>query len=316
MVIGAGMAAAIYAVILFALGEGQTASYTQGVVRIMAVDWFYILFASALVVGLLTNRGAHGSLLLFCLAVLMSGLVVTFARDAWLSFVVAGASAVVLARRPGRNRLIVGAALAGCLVVMVPVATGSSTHILDNVSARFLSITDYEKDVSAQHRFNEWQADLAMINARPLAGNGLGATVAFYSPMYQGDQEGFWTETFYMHNSYLWLGAKTGLIGLMLFLALIIMPVVAGIGALRRMEDGRERACVVGLIAGLIAVAVSAMFASMLTSDHGTPLLAVVIGCLHLLCAGQVWAGGSAPTQGVASRRLRRDREMCSSRQL
>jgi O-antigen ligase len=230
---------------------------------------------------------------------LVLGLVVTFARDAWLSFLVAGASAVALARRPGRNRLIVGAGLAGCLVVIVPVATGSSTDILDNVSSRFLSIADYEKDVSAQHRFNEWRADLAMIYAHPLAGNGLGATVAFYSPMYRGDQEGFWTETFYMHNSYLWLGAKTGLIGLMLFLAMVIMPVVTGIGALRRMENGREQACVIGLIVGLIAVAFSAMFASMLTGDHGTPLLAVVIGCLHLLCAGQVRQSDRRPPRAA-----------------
>ena len=246
-----------------------------------------MLLASALGVGLLTERAAHLLFLMSCLAVSVSGMVVTFARDAWLSFLVAGASALALARGPGRKRLVVGASLAGCLVVTIFVATGSSANILGDVSSRFLSIADYNEDVSAQHRFNEWRADLALIYAHPLAGNGLGATVTFFSPMYEGNQEGFWTETLYMHNSYLWLGAKTGLIGLALFLAMIIMPLVTGIGALRRMKDGRERACVIALSVGLIAVAISAMFASMLTSDHGTPPLAIVSAAFTCFAPGR-----------------------------
>jgi O-antigen ligase len=101
----------------------------------------------------------------------------------------------------------------------------------------------------------------------------------------EGDEQGFLMENIYIHNSYLWIGVKTGLIGLALFLAIIVLPLVRGIGALRRMEEGQERACVLGLIAALIAGAIASMFAEILTSDHGAPLLAILIGCLHLLCA-------------------------------
>jgi O-antigen ligase len=256
---------ALKALAYYAMGRGETALYTGGGIRVMEVGFAYLLLAFVLSIALYLEDVGRKPTLALIAALNLCALAVTFYRSALLALAVAVAFLIVVSpprRRAGLLKLGAGAALVVALV-------------------------DYKQDVSALHRLREWKAAVGMIEAHPVLGNGLGARVGFVSPMYSPERHrmGYWSNDVYMHNSYMWVLTKMGLVGFGLFAALILLVLRTALVGLARTSPSEERGVLVGLSAGLVALLVLAVFGPMLTTVNTAPFVAFAFGAIHVLAA-------------------------------
>jgi O-antigen ligase len=145
---------------------------------------------------------------------------------------------------------------------------------------RVISIWGYKDDVSAQHRFGEWQAALKSIESHPFLGNGLGFKILFQSPMQLGgkDKIDYSSSDYYMHNSYLWFMTKMGLIGFGLFFTSVFLILKKGAMAISLSTNDKDIATSISLFACLVAVAVISLFGPMFNIISMTPFIMILIG--------------------------------------
>ena len=290
VMLAAAAVSSLNAIAQYLGGGGNEALFTGGGMRITAVPYAYMLFAFIIAV-LLRAGGSRHRLLLYGVAVLaLGGLAVTLFRAAFLGLAAALAFATWAAAPAMRRRLLRQAFL---LLLALPIGAGAvgigaagSPELVPALLSRMASVSAYERDISAQHRLSEWSAAARTIAANPVTGGGLGARVEFYSPMYDEQQNrmGYWSSDIYIHNSYLWVLAKLGLIGFILFGATLAFSLRTALRAIRAAPPGPNTAILVALTACIIATLVAAMFGPLLNTDNTTPFVAFAIAAIHVLC--------------------------------
>jgi hypothetical protein len=121
-----------------------------------------------------------------------------------------------VAFRAGGRQLVRAVALApvALALVLVPLAM-FSPDLLTTTRERLLSIGQYGTDQSVRYRVEETNQVLDEIDYHPVAGNGLGASMWWGRP-----ERGVPPEVdYFVHNGYLWLWWKVGLIGAVLLCA-------------------------------------------------------------------------------------------------
>ena len=284
---------AVKALLEYARGEGGHALYTADI-RIMDVDFAYLTFAIVLTLSLYAAGERRRLLLATISALALCGLAVTFYRSAALGLAAGIITIFALLERTGRRRFAVvvgGVGMAGIVAALVYAGVhGGGRDPLAAIVSRVASIGDYSTDVSAQHRLHEWAAAREMIAAHPIVGNGLGARVGFHSPMYSDltKQRGYWSHDVYMHNSYMWLLTKMGLIGFVSILTVVALALQHAWHRIRSMRGG-ERGIPIGIAACLVTLVVVSFFGPMLTGRTTVPFAAFAIGSLY------VWWPARAP---------------------
>jgi O-antigen ligase len=155
-------------------------------------------------------------------ALLLLGMIVSFSRGAWMVFIL-GLIPMALLLLRGRMRVALIAVVAGILVSLYVFMNlqswlGDSRDVLDTpLAARLTSITD-AADVSIQARVSYWRTAFDMGLSHPLLGVGLGnyenLARRFQSlPNYTRDPHNIWLKFF----------AETGLVGLALFVAFVLV---------------------------------------------------------------------------------------------
>lgn len=289
VMLAAAAVSSLNTIALYIGGEGNEALFTGGGMRITAVPFAYMLFAFVFAV-LLRAGGSRHRLLLYGLAILgLGGLAVTLFRAAFLGLAAALAFATWTAAPVMRRRLL---RQAGLLLLALPIGAGAlgigaagSPELVPALLSRIASVSEYNRDISAQHRLSEWSAAARIIAANPVTGAGLGARVEFYSPMYDEQQNrmGYWSSDVYVHNSYLWVLAKLGLIGFGLLTATIALSLRAALRAIRAGPPGPDHAVLIALTACIVAALVAAMFGPLLNTDNMTPFVAFALAAAHVL---------------------------------
>jgi len=282
VILGACTLSALRALYLFSVGVGESASYTLGGTRVMAVGFAYLL-VGALLGLVLSFRSPRRWIPALAALVCFGGLLVTFYRASYIGVAAAGLALWILALPHLRVRLVGIGAAALLLVVLGGVfeAVRGTGGIIGDTGRRMASLSSYESDPSAIHRLREWDAVLGMVRERPITGHGLGARIGFQSPMYNSElnHEGYWSQDIYMHNSYLWVATKLGLVALAAFLWLILGTFRRGYGPARAsIHTGSGE--VGALYLSLAALVVLAVFGPMLTTDNMTPFFAFTVGVL------------------------------------
>jgi O-antigen ligase len=298
VVIGAAVVVGVKALVLYARGAGDVASYTGGASRIMSVSFVLLLVAALLGSASYAEGGRRRSWYAAATVLSLLALVVTFQRAAFIGLLAAMVGMIVLVDRAARRRLLVAGLLASAAVTLGAAVLGSGHRPTPNVVTalhrRILSIRDFREDVSAQHRIMEWKAAAGMLRQHPVAGNGLGVPVEFYSPLYDenSNQEGYLSTDIYIHNGYLWLWTKMGLVGLCAFLGLALAAAATAVRGLRHRES-RDRSLVVGFSTVMVAFAMVSFFGPMFTEDETAPIAVFVVGSIYILCSGP---RGTAPS--------------------
>ncbi len=192
-------------------GQLQGGLFSYPVVCIMA---FAGLVSSDL-------RGAvPRGLVLAVLAANAVGLLLTFERTMWVVTVLGCLVVAVRAERVQRAKLVLIAPVAlGLALTVLAVLTPAT---LTTAQERLLSIGQYGSDFSVEYRIRESGFVVREIEAAPLRGSGLGATIFWGIPRFQVPAR----EETYSHNGYLWSVWKLGLPAALLLLALFVAPMV------------------------------------------------------------------------------------------
>ena len=139
------------------------------------------------------------------LAVLVAGLVLTFARGAWLA-AMAGFAVVASLSAAARSRKVLASIAAGLLI-------GIAAAIAAHGDEAVASLTRSE---SIMGRTRMWRVTMDMIAERPLLGWGLGRFAGAY-PTHQGsflarrEEQTVTDITDHPHQEYLYVSAETGL---------------------------------------------------------------------------------------------------------
>jgi len=138
--------------------------------------------------------------------------------------------------------------------------------VISKIKGR-ISIARLINELSFGRRIAIWKFTGMIIKDHPILGSGLG-TFKYNSLNYQakffdqGENRRLYPYGIAdkVHNEYLQLGAELGVLGLGIFLWLIITYFKYGIKLLKRIKDKYKQGIVIGLLGGVVAVLIDAIF--------------------------------------------------------
>lgn len=205
---------------------------------------------------------------------MLHGVMLSYSRGAMVSLT-AGLAWLALRHVPRKQAV----ALAAVLVVVVLAMAGRQ------VREEYLSTMEYREDVTAQLRFDSWQAAWRIAMENPILGVGI-RNANIYSENFGSDRYG---RT--IHNQYLQTAADAGIPAMLLFIA-ILGAVMLSLDRARRLarktlasvEHERSTLAVelrktlsmsVGLEAAIVTFSVGAMFLSLETFEFAWLILAL-----------------------------------------
>lgn len=212
----------------------------------------------------------------FVLAILLMGLILSYARAAWIS-IIAAFGVWVIMRLKMRFKPIFITFLIALSVILVfqnqilmyleRNDTESSANLTEHVS----SISNISSDASNLERINRWSCAIRMFEDKPVFGWGPGTYMFNYAP-YQltADRTIISTNSAdggNAHSEYLGPMAESGLLGLITFLLLIGVVVYTAIHTYTRTNDKRMKTLVMSSLLGLITYYIHGILNNFLDTD-------------------------------------------------
>jgi O-antigen ligase len=255
-------------------GDTLTRAYHPG---------FYAVFITMMMlVSLMAARKIDLRTLALWLAIFMLGLSITISlgRNIVFSTLIAIGMLAILLRESERRRLIlsilvivfIAVSLFGILSALYP-----SSALLAYPRAlmeRLLHLVETDPlspDETLLWRIEETGYAWQHIAAHPFVGIGL--FNPYRPPFFEGD-----TLRAYIHNGYLWVWLKTGLMGLLPFLFLIFGFVMHGFLGWKKVQDPFLRSITLGASLIIFAMAFSNFVAPVLIEGFNLAFFAVTIG--------------------------------------
>lgn len=261
-----------------------------------------IVFSLLLTVAAYALGSIGKPLFLMVAGLLFVGIVLTFGRTTYAAVLICG---LLVVWWLNKKRLL---QLALMLVVVVALGSALAAYLRpQSFAAVYYRLTSIGEEIdhgySAQWRFWEAEAMLPLIKEHPLIGVGLGA-----------DYKGASGSTLrpelnrYVHNAYLYMAGKMGLLALFFFLLMIAC--VFAIGRRLALSPASPWSRIVGAASAamMIRFLIASITEPHLMSDYGVIVIAVS-GALVCLGAWRATAAGNgavvpAPTGTAANRQL------------
>lgn len=269
----------------FIAGKGGDTD-NPGELRVMNFEYTYPVFATILSVTLLSEQARPRWIAVVALVMSLVALYVSFYRGAYIALTVSGFVLYWLLSKAGRRRYMRSLLLMGVmgvtLIAPLMLVVSGLARGLGTIAGRAESILNVHTDTSIGHRFAEWAASVDMLKHAPVFGNGLGARVLFFSPMYneQTNTLGYWSYDFYMHNSYLWFCVKLGIPGVLLFLGFLLSVLFVGIKSAMNAAPSENRTLLAGFCVCLFGSIVLAVFGPALSTQGVSPGIAFITGAI------------------------------------
>lgn len=181
------------------------------------------------------------------------------------------------------------------------------TNLVQEAGARFASIGSTEattENRSTYIRLWEYSVVAGQILRSPLFGHGLGASFSVHQP----GAKKVWGDQWVVHENYLMVWFKQGLLGLSLFLWMIWTATVLGIREARRRTDPLEAAWCASMAAGTVFLAVFSLSNFPFSEVTGMFLLALLWGVTMALTRSESVYFQWAPVGAAQAKRLRETR--------
>ncbi len=140
--------------------------------------------------------------------------------------------------------------------------------------SRSTMTTSSQIDVSSLARLSEWSDVLTRYATKPLFGLGLGTVFSFYV-LGLGQ-----VEQIYVHNSYLYVLSKMGIVGFLPFAAILVCALALALKSLRRTLVPLERGIIIAFAAILVTVMVKAATTWHLNTLTSSLFVGVVFGAI------------------------------------
>jgi putative inorganic carbon (HCO3(-)) transporter len=232
--------------------------------------------------GLSLSRQFKRSLRLLAfivLAILVTGIIFSYSRAAWIS-VAAALGTYLLVRFRIRFYWLLIAMLVGVgLFFMFQYQfidkleknkQDSSTDFMEHVQ----SISNISSDASNLERINRWASAIRLFEERPLFGWGPGTYQFVYAP-YQRSKEKTIISTNYgdmgnAHSEYIGPMSESGALGMLTFLGIIVTVIITALRVYRRAENKEVRLLSLMIMLGLITYYVHGLMNNFLDTDKAS----------------------------------------------
>lgn len=210
------------------------------------------------------------------LGILMMGLILSYARAAWLSVIAALAVWIIMRLKIRFKPIFLSSVIAISLIFVFQTQilmylernnTESSTNLAEHIS----SMSNISSDASNLERINRWSCAIRMFEDEPYFGYGPGTYMFKYAP-YQITAERTIISTNSAnggnaHSEYLGPMAESGFMGLLTVLILMITVVYTAIHAYSRTDDKRLKTIVMSALLGLITYYIHGVMNDFLDTD-------------------------------------------------
>lgn len=203
---------------------------------------FYYAFASKEIIG---GKGFRIFFIIMSIA-LLTALILSYARAAWLSVVVAGVVFVIVKLRIKLKQLLITALIGGVLLavgwdVILQQMSQNSQDSSGKIMEHITSMSNISTDASNVERINRWSCALRMFKEEPVFGFGAG-TYQFKYAAYQKSWQTSWISTDFgdlgnAHSEYLGPLAEMGIMGTISVVLIFGTTVYIGIRTYRRAAD-------------------------------------------------------------------------------
>lgn len=244
-------------------------------VRPPGLTTVYIVAAFALA-RVLWGPARHRLLGWAMAAVTLTGVILSLNRNMLLGLALGLSAAAVIA--PQRHRFVVMVATLGIVLSgFTLLAQGSSAVKSNAVVSRITSITNYSglRTQTLADRYYENHIALHRIRDHPIGGLGWGPD---YGAVLLSSDDGFLVTTprTFMHEQYLWIWMRAGLIGLLALIGMLALGIWNG-ARWCRARHGDDAWLGAGVVVALVAMAASSNVAIYLTPPDSTvPLVGVL----------------------------------------
>lgn len=237
-------------------------------------------FAAAyLLFGPRRRRMPVSALLGTCLV----GILISLNRNMLIGLVVGLALAGLLAARRGRFAATL-AVSALILIMALTVVRGSPGFRGSTIAERVLSlssVSELESSSTVTDRERENGFALETLSRSPIEGVGWGVPYGMVDTEYV-DGELRTEEPLFIHNQYLGLWLRTGLLGLAALLAALVLSIAYGTRWLRE-HEGDDAWLGGGVIAGVTAIALSSVVGIYILNPSSAPVLAGLVALATVL---------------------------------
>ncbi len=202
----------------------------------------------------------------------------TYSRGTYLALGVSFVAMLALVGLRSRQRMVHIAVVSGVSIgAMILVLQALGIPLQESFLERTKSITLANVDLSIAQRLLEWNNAYSAFRAQPIFGAGLGHLFHFYLPPY-----GWYTYN-YCHNSYLYVLAKTGIVGFLTFAFFLAAWGTTTLRAYLRAGSEEMRGAMLGWAGCFIYLLVKSTTTWMLNIDFWALYFAFVIGATAMI---------------------------------
>jgi O-antigen ligase len=235
------------------------------------------------------QQGRTRNLSLLALGVVVMGLLLTFTRAMWMGTL--GGVVLMLFAVRGRERqrilrmFAVFAAFVGFLLLILGTVSTESENYVASYIERFTStfkVESYVAESTIGVRLEEIREAWPRVVERPWLGIGLGGTYSQVPKWDDAQQSHVWRPRTYIHNAFMLVLTKAGVLGLSTLLAMLGVFFWRANRLSRTLRDPTERALVVGAMGATFACVVGSMLQPSLTRAAPVTLLGILWGVLEL----------------------------------
>jgi len=213
---------------------------------------------------------------LLVLGILLLGFVLSYARAAWLSMVVAlGVFTVIKLKIKFQPLFITFATILILFLVfqnrIFMAMENNSKQSSANISEHITSATNITTDASNLERINRWSCALQMFSERPVFGFGPGTYMFKYAP-YQLKENRTIISTNSgdggnAHSEYLGPLSESGVLGMLSFMLILGVVIYTAVHAYTRLTDSRMRGLVLAALVGLVTYYFHGLLNNFLDTD-------------------------------------------------
>lgn len=216
------------------------------------------------------------TVLAICLAVILTGVVFSYARAAWLSLMVAVALVFILYLKIKFRTILVTGITAGVLFFVfqtqiILLLNQNSTASGGDASQDLESVTNIKTDDSNLERINRWSCALKMFEKKPLVGWGPGTYMFQYAPFQKNSERSLISTNAgtngNAHSEYLGPLSEQGILGIVWVIALLLTVLNTGFRVVYSNKNKTQRTLAVLLLTGLITYFVHGFLNNFLDTD-------------------------------------------------
>ena len=248
----------------------------------------FLSFSIFVILGLLFSEKEQKWRRFYCFALLLNSAVAVtaFARSLWVAFAVTIIIFIIMMIynrvKPQREDYYFAGGIAAVVTAFIAFSL-TRADVVMNFWIRLVSIFEFGEG-SALTRFQIWDAALQAIADRPIFGFGLDTfrlIFRHYAPPEYAQAAGFRSVADNVHNFPLQLATGIGIVGVILFYAILFWIAFLAIRRCLKRGEGPAssgRILTIGIICGCIAYNVSLMFGLALPGTSF--ILWILMGCL------------------------------------